>query len=505
MAAGGYAGRHWRGEQSLAQSFWVNNGLLAIPFGLAVGGLAVWITIKGDWLRGGSIAVLLAWPLLLAFNVWALVGAWRSSGGYLESGGSALWGWGARVVLLFGAVSLVASTVLDFAPNVGSYLRMARGIDPIGHLQATLSPDGRKLKLAGPVGMGDAGRVRTLMDGAKGLQWVELDSPGGRMKEAEALAAGVRQRGLQTRTTGTCDSACTLVYLAGGKRQVMPGAKLGFHRASSGTLNPVLDAMANRELAEVYRRAGLPESFVVRAMATPPHRMWHPARDELVAGGLVTVPERPLDVELPVASPAAATPSDFVDALIANDTWFALERRFPGTVAQAAARLTAGQAAGTSGDALQAEGQRVVESRIIALLEVASAETRELYLGLMAEQLKAARSIDVTACAQVLALDAGARRNLPPVLAQRESTWLIDAATELPRDGPGRASTTLEREVMRRRLGDRAPALLDSLWRPGATDRSARDCDKALELIAAVLALPGAERKLATRLVFDQR
>lgn len=502
MKGSGYLARHWRGELSLPVSFWVNNLLWSILAGLAIGGLAAWIGVAGDGVRAGALAILLAWPALLATNVWATVGAWRASGAYLAGGGRVLWGWGARVLLAIGALGTLVSTVADFGPQVGTYLQMARGIDPIGHLQVTLSLDGRRLHLEGPVGMGDARRVQALAARAPGLRLVELDSPGGRLKEAAALAALVRASAWQTRTVGVCESACTLIHLAGSRRQLMPGAKLGFHRASGGTLNPVLDRLANHELERTYRAAGLSDHLLTRAMATPPSRMWHPARDELVAGGLITVPERPLDIELPSALPAPT--AELVDALMANETWFALERRFPGTVAEAAARVAELPAAGLTAEAAQVAAQQAVAPRIVALLQAASAETRELYLGLFGAQLDAAQAADAPSCLGVLALDAGARRALPPALARREAAWILDAAAEIPRDGPPRASTTLEREVMRRRLGDRAPALLDRLWRPGATDRTPADCDQALALIAAVAALPGAERKLATRLAFEQ-
>jgi hypothetical protein len=502
MKEQGYFSRHWHGELSLPAAFWVNNGLLSVPAGIAIGVLAAWIAARGDYLRGGSIAILVAWPLLMAFSVWCIVGAWRSASAYLADDGSRLWGYGAKLLLAVGAVHAMASAAFDFAPNVGSWLRMARGIDPIGHVDATISPDGRKLQLRGSVGMGDGERVRRLLAGATGVRTVELDSPGGRLKEADLIAAHVRQAGWTTRAIGPCESACTLIYLAGNRRQVMPGAKLGFHRASTGMANPALDALANRMLAQTYREAGLSDHFVMRTLATPASRMWHPARDELVAGGLITVPERPLDVELPTSPDAQA--NEYADALRANDTWLAVEKRFPGSVTAAAGRMAQARAAGAAPEVIQVEGQRIVESHLPALLARASAETRDLYLSLFAAQLAAARGIDATTCAGVLALHAQARRSLPPALAQRESAWLIDAAAEIPREGPPRGANSLETEVVRRRLGDRAPALLADFWRPGVTERTARECDKALELISAVGALPLAERKLATRLVFER-
>ena len=66
--ADGYIARHWRGELTLPVSFWVNNFLLAGPVGFAIGALAAWIAVTGDYLRGGSIALLVAWPLLQARN-----------------------------------------------------------------------------------------------------------------------------------------------------------------------------------------------------------------------------------------------------------------------------------------------------------------------------------------------------------------------------------------------------------------------------------------------------
>lgn len=502
MKTRGYIGRHWHGELSLPVAFWVNNGLLSVPAGLLIGALAAWITVEGDYLRGGSIAILVAWPLLTAFSVWCIVGAWRSASAYLGSDGSRLWGYGAKLLLALGALQALGTTAFDFMPQLGGWLRMARGIDPIGHVQATITPDGRKLRLQGPVGMGDGARVQALLAGARGVRMVELDSPGGRLKEAGLIAAAVREGGWPTRAVGDCESACTLIYLAGSRRQLMPGARLGFHRAASGSVNPALDALANRMLAQTYREAGLPEHFLVRTLATPPQRMWYPARDELVGGGLITVPERPLDIELPAAPDAGA--GEFGDALRANDTWSAIERRFPGSVVAAAGRMAQARARGATSEDTQVEGQRALALQLPALLARASAETRELYLGVYAAQLAAARAIDATTCAGVLALDADARRRLPATLAQRESAWLIDAAAEIPREGPPRGAQTLEIEVVRRRLGDRAPALLADFWRPGAAERTARDCDKALELIAAVAALPGAERKLATRLVFER-
>ncbi|MFO1285204.1 MAG: hypothetical protein U1F25_05835 [Rubrivivax sp.] len=522
-----YIARHWRGELTLPVSYWVNNVLLAMPVGFAIGALAAWIEVTGDHLRGGSLALLVGWPLLALFSLWCIVGAWRSASAYRACGGPTAWAALAKLSLALSAAGTLWSTAFDFAPHIGEYMRMARGIDPIGNVQATLSPDGRRLRLEGPLSLGDAERVRTLAAGATALRIVELDSPGGRLIEGERIAALVRKGAWHTRTTGGCESACTLIHMAGERKQLLPGAKLGFHRASAGTTNPVLDNLANRELVRIYREAGLPERFIERTLATPSHRIWYPSRDELVGAGLVSIAERPLDIELPDSPRAAA--SEYADAMTGSDTWLAIEKRFPGTMAAAARRMADARQAGADAAEAQVQGQKVIEAQLPALLAEAGAELREGYLALLMAQLNAARAVATAAPTKpapaakptvplaaaaeaapnsrigVLAGDAAARRSLSPDLVQREAAWLIAAAGAAPaREAGGRTPSAVEQEVLRRRLGERSPALLAQAWQPGALQRPPRDCERTLELLRAVAALPPAERRLATRLMFGR-
>jgi hypothetical protein len=505
----GWFSRHWHGELSLAASFWVNNVLLAFPAGLAIGALMAWITVTGDLLKSGSLAVLVGYPLLLLFSIWCIVGCWRSARAYLHDGGSALWGRLTQLLLVLGAINTAYSAAFEFAPNIGSYVRMARGIDPLGNLSATLSADGTRLKLEGPIGAGDGQRVGALVRDAKALRVIELDSPGGRLKEAETLAAVVRSKGPQvphTRTTGACESACTLIHMAGSRRQVQPGAKLGFHSAYTGTWNPVLDRLANRELARLYREAGLPEPFVQRTLETPPWRMWYPSRAELAGADLLHVPERPLDIELPPAAGAAA--AEYEVQMQTSDTWLALDKRQPGVMALAARRMAQARSGGAGDDEVQVQAQQVIEVLLPQLLAGAAPQQHEAYLALLLEQLASAQQGGgPEACIAVLRADAAARRALPRAVVQREADWLIEVAGA----GEARARAALspiEEEVLRRRLGDKAPAQLARAWRVGQPDPAPRqlesECKRTIELLRTVAALPAAERRLAARVIFER-
>jgi hypothetical protein len=506
----GYLGRHWHGELSLGVSFWVNNVLLSVPISMALGALMAWITVTGDLLRSGSLAVLVTWPLLLLFSVWGIVGCWRAARAYLESGGSGLWARLTQLLLLLGALSTGFSAAFDFGPRVPEYLRMARGIDPLGNLRTTLSSDGQRMRLEGPIGAGDAVRVGQQLTSAPALRLIELDSPGGRLKEAEALAVVVRGKGLRTRSTGACESACTLLHMAGSRRQVQPGARLGFHSASSGTRgawNPVLDRLANRELARIYREAGLPESFIDRTLATPPWGMWYPSRAELAGADLLFVPERPLDLELPPDTSAPA--ADYAALMEASDTWLALERRQPGISALAAGHMAQARATGADDAAVQLQAQRVIQALLPSLLATAPPPLLESYLALVIDQAASAQAQGgAPACLAVLRADAAVRRTLPATLAQREANWLVDAAAAPAPGLAPRGLSALELEVLRRRLGEQASALLARAWRAGSNAPDPRDpaleCRRSIEVLRSAAALPAAERRLAAKVIFQR-
>jgi uncharacterized RDD family membrane protein YckC len=161
-----YVVTHWRGEQSLAQSFWVNNILLALPLMAALTGVMSWIQMKGDALQAGSIAMLIGWPLMLALDTWCVVGCWRAVRGYVDSNGSLLWAGLARLILFLSALQILASLFIGFIPQVPEFWKMARGIDPIGQAEMKISADGHTLHFQGPIGMGDARRMGKLLETA---------------------------------------------------------------------------------------------------------------------------------------------------------------------------------------------------------------------------------------------------------------------------------------------------------------------------------------------------
>jgi hypothetical protein len=189
------------------------------------------------------------------------------------------------------------------------------------------------------------------------------------------------------------------------------------------------------------------------------------------------------------------------DALRASRTWHALEQRFPGSIDTAATRMNALHAGGASDARVGMEGQRVAQSLLPRLLQGASPMARERYVTLLAEQLMAARQTGGNACLRVLAGDPAARRNLPAALVLQESDWIVATALE-PERRADKATTELEREVIRHSLGESAQRRLAALHIASRSTAAGADCDSTIALLMAIAQLPQGPRQLAARMAF---
>jgi hypothetical protein len=507
----GYIASHWLGEQSLVRSYWVNNLLIAAPLAFALTGLMTWISVKGESLQISAIALLLVLPPLLALDVWCIVGAWRAASRYLREHGSALWGWLARITLVLGTLQLAVSLLFGVLPQLGEYWQMARGIDPIGHAQLSLSADGRSLRLDGTIGMGDAKRLRALLEseGARGLKRVELVSPGGRLHEAELMAADLKARGHEARAVGVCASACTVVFLAGQPRQLTPGARLGFHRASSGTYNPVFEELANQKLAATYRSLGLPQTMIDTTLRTSSRSMWFVPHDELRAHALIAPMPQTLAIALP--PPGQGSLADFDDALRIHPVWEALERHTAGTIDATARRMWAARSAGAPDEDVQAAALPQLAQQVPSLIGGTDAILRRRYVQLVADQLRALKTpAEPRArppCRDLLDGRLDVRRQLPLGLQIREAQWLLDAATGQPPRWLPKPPSALEVEVLDRTVGSAAMGMLSRIWAdtPEAAGGSGAACEPVIATLDRLPAQPPARRELAERLVFHPR
>lgn len=506
------AAAHWRGELPLARSvgrWWLLPGLTLM---LVCGGLACIAALAGGApLRLAAAALLALVPPTALVLVFGGVGAWRAAGASARADGSAAAALAVRagvaVVLAVGGASLA----VNMLPRAGSWWQLAAGRDPLGRLEIRWSDDRQRLHLEGPLALGDSVRLRQALDGAAPVRGVVLRSHAGRLGEAIAIAAIVRENGWPVRVDGPCVQGCVLVLMAGSRRQLTAEARLGVQRPALPTFNPLWRLAGQAWVEHQFRRAGWPEQLLARLRATPAWSLESLPTEELRAGDLFRLPQATLDVDLPAA--AEGTPADHADELAAHPAWRVLARRFADLPEAAGRRMhEAAKAASAADDGgaadhgadLQLAAQRELAARLPLLLLAAGPELRHRFAMLLADQLHAVRDEGAAACAAVLDGDAAIRRRLPLELRAREAAWLAEAASEPPRAPPARPPRALEMEVIGRNLGPAAARRLAALWRPRGGATAGVDCDAAHSLIMAAATLPAAERRLAWRLLLEK-
>lgn len=109
------------------------------------------------------------------------------------------------------------------------------------------------------------------------------------MEEGFAVAKLVEKHALSTVVRRKCASACAVVFIAGRDRVLVPGAKLGFHRALSPAWDDALytDAAYNDGAVDYLKSKGITESFARKAFSVPNSDIWYPSADELLAAGVI--------------------------------------------------------------------------------------------------------------------------------------------------------------------------------------------------------------------------
>lgn len=188
-------------------------------------------------------------------------------------------------ILLLGP--LWAWTVLHTVPIAGASASVA--ISRIfGSAWTTVCDSAaRTLHLNGEYVAGVAADFDRALNACKDVKFIELDGGGGEQGEALAMASAIEARNLSTRVTGTCFSACTVVFAAGQERILTADGVLGFH---AGRYHSVLLewSAAGSGFESYLLSRGINADFIGRVTQVPHEDMWYPTTAELLAAGIVT-------------------------------------------------------------------------------------------------------------------------------------------------------------------------------------------------------------------------
>ena len=159
---------------------------------------------------------------------------------------------------------------------------------------------GGVLAAEGSIDPGSAARFAAEIE-ARGeyVKIVSLNSPGGALDDAMAMARLVRDKGIATDVAdgAICASSCPLFFAGGLTRTASPKAALGVHQfyAALQTTTAPAQAMSDAQAttARISRHLsgmGIDPALWLHALDTPPQALYYFSPDELARYRLVTTP-----------------------------------------------------------------------------------------------------------------------------------------------------------------------------------------------------------------------
>ena len=284
--------RFWRGEYSLGVSYWLFGFGITLAAYLFVALVAEAIPDIYSPLAIFA-AIVITWVGVAALGVWQAVGVWRSAtrhaGRRTAAGRSAFWARAAQTMVVIGIVRLCLLIANSGVPQITEATKMAfRGDPTIPDYTVTLAEEGRAVVISGGFKYGLGRDLDALTRMSPGLVRVFLDSPGGRMGEAERVAGIIRGRGLDTVVINVCASACVIAFAAGRERLIGPYGRIGLHSPEFPGVQPEDLTTMQADFARQLIDSGFDPAFVRRGVTVPNDQMWFPTRDELVAANAVT-------------------------------------------------------------------------------------------------------------------------------------------------------------------------------------------------------------------------
>jgi len=136
------------------------------------------------------------------------------------------------------------------------------------------------------------------------IRVVSLNSPGGEVQQAMAMARLVRERGIATEVEdgALCASSCPILFAGGVSRIAAPRAAIGLHQFFAATAQDAekstsAQALSDAQLttARITRflaEMGVDPALWLHAMDTPPQALYYLSRSELARYRLVDRPLR---------------------------------------------------------------------------------------------------------------------------------------------------------------------------------------------------------------------
>jgi hypothetical protein len=283
-----YILRHWRGDVSLAQAFWVNLVLLTALLEL-LRRFVLPPYIENEVIVTSAVAIYLVVTKLIIYP-WQVMGVIRVSDRHIKTDIGRSWA-------NFAQIALVASLAFTLLTTIETYqslqifkqdliLKNTPAEKPQYSLD--LIEGDTLIHLRGPFQIGITNVVEDLIARHPSVIGIILDSNGGQIYEGRGLARIIRENRLRTISLQMCLSSCTTAFVAGIRRTLGENARLGFHQYKTYSIIPSVD-IDNEQAKDmaIFINQGVSPQFLEKIFSQPPEKMWWPEIDELVSAGVV--------------------------------------------------------------------------------------------------------------------------------------------------------------------------------------------------------------------------
>ncbi len=283
-----YIREHWKGELTLAQSFWVNMFLLSFGFRLLDTFLFQWTPPPESLQIWVGLALIYLFAALFLVYPWQIVGTWRSSQRHEEETNKKGWSRVVRVLIIFGLFGTVGN-LLVLAPTLKEMMKIIYFNEGVSEYELSLDLENNLIILNGAIGFGVSRDLDELLQANPEIKGIVLNSFGGRLAEGDALGSLIKEYRLDTYSSEQCLSACTVAFIHGKTRSITRNANLGFH-SYQNVEDFILSSEISRQQdihAKLFIENGVSTEFVSKMFDAEFDDMWYPSQDVLLTAGVI--------------------------------------------------------------------------------------------------------------------------------------------------------------------------------------------------------------------------